>query len=129
MRRLLELFGWSILIVELGVPTMVSLRYVVDPYRVTLIWIPMFEWYMARLVVKTGWRTDTNKTCHLMIELCAQICSQHNSKKDLHDRLSRKTISLIIIFTMTSYNFHTSTPNVKLEIEGSARYIVANWIG
>lgn len=59
----------------------VSLRCVVDPCMVTLIWIPIFAWYMTRLVVKTGWRMDTKKTCHLMIELCAQICSQHNSKE------------------------------------------------
>lgn len=64
----------------------------VDPYMVTLIWIPIFEWDMTRLVVKTGWRMDTKKTCHLMIELCAQIRSHHNSKKDLHDLVSTKTI-------------------------------------
>ena len=54
-------------------------------YMDTYSWVV----YDKGLLVKTGWRMVTEKTCHLMIELCAQISSQHNPRKDLHhDRLS-----------------------------------------
>ena len=49
----------------------VSWRHkVCGPYAVTLLYrTPIFEWYMARLVVKNGHQNDT---CYNAIGLCAQ---------------------------------------------------------
>ena len=43
---------------------------VCGPYVVTLLnWTPIFDWYMARLVVKNGQQRDM---CYDEIGLCAQ---------------------------------------------------------
>jgi hypothetical protein len=40
------------------------------PYVITLVdWAPIFEWYIARLLIKLGHQNDT---CYTEIGLCAQ---------------------------------------------------------
>ena len=78
---------------------------VCGPYVVTLFTqIPIFGWYMARLVLKSG---HANDMCYDEIGLCAEyrrhqsrFNSKHHYWEGLHDCLKRKKS----IFTSTSYH-------------------------
>ena len=90
---------------------------VCGPYVVILLKLALvYEWYMARLVVKH--KHQIRHVSRWDWTLCSKY--RHHSKFDRWTQPTWKTYMNVSnrrgIFTLTSYNFYTSTLNLKLDM-------------